>query len=116
MTKDIHLVLKHKDERFTLTKPLYWWCELGGDTLKWTIPANYRTDFASVPTLFHWFIWPYDPKVAIPAIVHDYLLEKRKYERSFCDKIFYKKMLDFGMPTYKAYIAYICVLIYWKLK
>lgn len=54
--KDIYLILKHKDTRFTLSKPLYWWCEMDGDTLDGTIPENYRTDFASIPSLFHWFI------------------------------------------------------------
>jgi hypothetical protein len=40
-----------------------------------TIPAGYKTDFASIPRPFRWLL-PSTGKVARPALLHDWLLHR----------------------------------------
>lgn len=45
--------------------------------VRFTIPAGYSWDGASVPRFFHRVVTPFDPKVITAALEHDYLCDRR---------------------------------------
>lgn len=68
-------------------------CEIGGVR----IPAGYRTDLASVPRLL-WFLvgHPAHPRVAGPAVKHDWLYETGQFSRAEADRQFRRDLRDYG--------------------
>lgn len=61
-----------------------------------TVPAGYKTDFASVPRAF-WSIFPPFGKYSSAAVIHDYLYGTRSRPRKECDKIFLECMEVLGV-------------------
>jgi len=72
------------------------------------VPKGFETNGASVPRLFWWFL---DPATELfeAATVHDYLLSINSNK---ADIIFYRLALKYGVPSYKAKIAYLSVKLY----
>lgn len=63
-----------------LITPLFYWSVLLGDNLI-TVPIGFLTDLASVPRLpFTWFLA--GGRVPRPAVIHDYLYQKRGFDTS----------------------------------
>jgi len=76
------------------------------------IPAGSTTDFASIPR-FLWNIFPpYDKGYLIPSIVHDFFYRTGHGTRKRADKIFYRLMLKYGTPKWKALLFYLVVRIF----
>jgi hypothetical protein len=68
-------------------------CKNGTESV--TVPANFLTDFASVPKPFM-ILLPWYAKYSKSPILHDYLYQNRglgKYTRKECDQIFLESML-----------------------
>lgn len=86
-----------------------------------TIPAGYKTDFASVPQ-FLWGIFPPHGLAAIPSLIHDYMYDNRIFAdelgdenaRRLADVLFLNNMRDCGVPRWQAYIYYHGVRIFAK--
>lgn len=82
-----------------------------GEGNKIIVPANFKTDYASVPwplTLF----FPKDGRHAIAAVVHDYLYglaRENKFSRVVADAIFLAIMKKSGVNTQKAMVMYFAV-------
>ena len=62
---------------FRLTKP--WPVKLNDDEYL-IIPEGSLSNFATVPWFFRWIIQSSDPVIALPAIIHDYLVAEWIYE------------------------------------
>lgn len=76
------------------------------------VPKGFQTDGASVPKMFWWFL---DPATELfeAAVVHDYLLSIGSRQSH---KIFYKVAIQYGVPKYKAKIAYFAVKLNFGIK
>ena len=81
---------------------------------KITIPKGFKTDFASVPR-FLWNLIPPFGRYGIPAIVHDYLYYSCELPKKEADEIFYRLMLERGVPKLKAYLMYIAVRLFGRM-
>ena len=82
------------------------------------IPKGTTTDFASVPRILWWLFPPYDRNYLVPSIVHDFLYWTQIRDRKTADKLFYKLMLKYGTPKWKAKLFYWSVRLFgwiaWK--
>lgn len=86
-----------------------------------TIPAGYKTDFASVPQ-FLWGIFPPHGLAAIPSLIHDYMYDNRIFAdelgdenaRRLADVFFLNNMTDCGVPRWQRLVYYYTVRIFAK--
>jgi hypothetical protein len=74
----------------------------------WTVPARFRTDFASIPTVIRWLI-PVFGRSCKAAVLHDWLCYRAvaKPDRSH---FFLAQMLEDGVPKWQAQVQYLAVL------
>jgi hypothetical protein len=76
------------------------------------VPINERTDFASVPRVFVWFIPRYG-RYTKAAILHDYLcsieVPARRISRIEADGIFRQAMRELGVPFLRRWIMWAAV-------
>ncbi len=92
------------------------WCELLEPLhitvlgAKFTIPAGFQTDFASVPKMF-WSIIPPMGLYTIAAIAHDFLYWDKTYARKFADKVFKALMEFYKVAKIKIIVMYAAVRI-----
>lgn len=86
-----------------------------------TIPAGYKTDFASVPQ-FLWGIFPPHGLAAIPSLIHDFMYDNRVFAdelgdenaRRLADVLFLNNMTDCGVPRWQRLIYFYGVRIFAK--
>lgn len=86
-----------------------------------TIPAGYKTDFASVPQ-FLWGIFPPHGLAAIPSLIHDYMYDNRVFAddlgdenaRRLADVFFLNNMTDCGVPRWQRLIYFYGVRVFAK--
>lgn len=86
-----------------------------------TIPAGYKTDFASVPQ-FLWGIFPPHGLAAIPSLIHDYMYDNRIFAdelgdenaRRLADVFFLNNMTDCGVPRWQRMIYFYAVRLFAK--
>lgn len=72
------------------------------------VPPGFTTDFASVPRLF-WSIIPPVGKIAIPAIVHDYIYTVQPAGRKWADAVMFELMRKSGCNWLHCWTVW-CVL------
>ncbi len=118
------LDLKKDRKRFQLIESFEYWRHTKDDNDIITIPAGYRTDFASVPRFF-WRIIPPIGLYGKAAVIHDYLYDNyrarfaqypatsyfRKKMRKECDLIFLEAMEVLGVSKWKRLLMYRAVRI-----
>ena len=66
------------------------------------VPDGYVTDFASLPSVLHWWIRPTDSRGARAAIVHDWIYHTHIYPRCVADAFYQVILRQDGMPRRKA--------------
>jgi hypothetical protein len=77
-----------------------------------TVPVGMRTDFASVPRVFVWFLPRYG-RYTTAAILHDYLWRERAAQGTLsyidADGLFRRAMRELGVPFLKRWIMWAAV-------
>ena len=73
------------------------------------IPAGFKTDLASVPSILHWFQTPYGREMNKPSVLHDFLYSAELLPRGKMDDIFGDALKACGMPDWKANICWSAV-------
>ena len=76
-----------------------------------TVPVNFISDFASVPTIFRGLI-PKDGKYTIPAVLHDWNYTVHYYSRKRCDEIFFESMQVIGVSWWKRHVMFRAVRLF----
>ena len=117
-----HLIPPHDNESlFTLAEPLEYerFFEWSGQFI--VVPKWTKTNFASLPWILTLFIKPYDRRIALAAIVHDYLFTWKNTLKQYqeANDIFYEAMLVCWAPRYIAIPFYLAVTFskyFYKLK
>jgi Protein of unknown function (DUF1353) len=85
--------------------------EYQAQTERYTVPANQRTDFASVPRAFVWFIPTYG-RYTKAAILHDHLCDLARagtFDRRDADGIFRQAMRSLGVAFLRRWIMWAAV-------
>ena len=77
-----------------------------------TVPAGFRSDGASVPWLFWWFMPPRGDHTRA-AILHDYFCDHPEVCRQrTADALFVEMLVHLGVPIWRRVPAYLAVRIY----
>ncbi|MEM7297355.1 MAG: DUF1353 domain-containing protein, partial [Bacteroidota bacterium] len=83
-----------------------------------TIPADYITDFASIPDGVVWFMHPNSKKVRMASLGHDLIWDEREYFqrklglsghelKKLSNKEFRMRCMADGVDRFRAYIMYV---------
>lgn len=94
-------------DSFTLIQPLVYRSTRHGTRLI-TVPANFTTDFASVPR----GLWNILPKMGPwdkASVIHDFLYQTGSVPKATADAIFSEAMSISGVPTWKRWTMYLAV-------
>lgn len=97
-------------ETFELLEPLHY----QGDTQNFTIPAGFKTDFASVPRIFTWLIPRYGAYTK-SAILHDYLGSSGLISHADNDGIFRRTMRELGVSLLRRWMMWAAVRAWTRL-
>lgn len=97
---------KVEDSTWMIVTPLIYSSDILDDVI--TVPADFETDFASVPRLPLAFLLTGDSAHAA-AVVHDWLYEKQQYTRAICDLVFEEACVAAGEPKWRATLMWIGV-------
>jgi hypothetical protein len=77
-----------------------------------TVPVGQRTDFASVPRVYVWFLPRYG-RYTLAAILHDYLwrhaVQRGELPYADADGIFRRAMRQLGVPFFKRWMMWTAV-------
>jgi hypothetical protein len=74
-----------------------------------TVPHQFRTDFASVPRPFVWLLPPYGAYTKA-AILHDYLCKpEAEVRRADADGLFRRAMWELGVPFIRRWMMWAAV-------
>lgn len=82
-----------------------------GSTDLFTVPAGFRSDFASVPQLFLWLI-PRAGRYTKAAVLHDFLSEEAdagRFNRCDADGIFRRTMRELGVSALRRWLMWMAV-------
>jgi hypothetical protein len=75
-----------------------------------TVPDGFKTDLASIPSIFYFLFSPNETCTVYPSIVHDYLYSCGGWvRRKYADDVLYSFLLERGYPKYKAFLFYLSV-------
>lgn len=84
----------------------------GTTIVAFTVPAGFRSDGASVPVLFWWFMPPRGDHLRA-AILHDFFCDHPEVCRQrTADALFIEMLVHLGVPFWRRTPAYIAVRIY----
>ncbi len=79
---------------------------------KIVVYSGFKTDGASVPKIFRWFVDPFSGNYLPAAIVHDALYQSQILTREESDLIFLNGMLTCGVSPIKAEILFQAVSLF----
>lgn len=107
-----HLDLRHSGvKRWKLLAALIYESIAG---TRYTAPADFETDLASVPR-FLWPIFPPHGKYAPAAVIHDWMLESG-FDRKVCDLVFLEGMKTLGVVFWRRWTVYAGVRAWYYIK
>ncbi|MGS2810132.1 DUF1353 domain-containing protein [Nocardia sp. MW-W600-9] len=105
-------VVEELDARFwRLVEPLTY----QGAVQTFTVPAGFRTDFASVPRALVWLIPRYGAYTRA-AILHDYLCRTEMVGRADADGIFRRCLHEFAVSTPRRWMMWAAVRLGSRLR
>ncbi|MFF0200131.1 DUF1353 domain-containing protein [Streptomyces sp. NPDC005017] len=79
-----------------------------GSSQTFVVPVPFRTDFASVPTMFVWLIPRYGVYTKA-AILHDFLCREAPVSRADADGIFRRALRELGVSALRRWIMWAAV-------
>jgi len=114
-TEKLVVSLEKDGTHWQLEKDFQYYTQLFGDRVYITVPTGFRTDFASIPKIFHSFIKDKD-KYNKASVVHDWLYHSKQFDRKTADKIFLEAMTVLNIHPIKRYIFYWAVRLFGGLR
>lgn len=95
--------LAHKGQGlWRLLQPLVFEDTYGG---VWTVPADFESDFASVPRIPFIFAWAGNTAHG-PAVLHDWAIRTEACAREYADDLFRQAMESINMPHWRIALMY----------
>lgn len=76
-----------------------------------TVPAGFRTNFASVPQLVENII-PRTGRISLPSLFHDWLYTAKLTKRRHADGIFRRMMRERGIGVVKRWLVYLILRVF----
>ena len=94
-----------------LTKDFVYTYGKNGHCSQWTVPENFKTDFASVPRWLNWLISPVG-RLRRPAVVHDLHYREKAIPRFLADALLVTAAVEEGLPVWKACLAFFALRLF----
>ena len=95
-----------------VTRPYAYVHPIHGVDVKVEVPLGFVTDFASIPSAFHFIVQPFG-RHAPAAVLHDYLYAiGQKKARRLADRLFLNAMKDAGVPGFRRSLMYRMVRLF----
>lgn len=89
-----------------VTRPYAYMHEVRGAMVSVEIPQGFVTDFASIPSFFHFIVQPFG-RHAPAAVLHDYLYALgQKKARRLADRLFLNAMREAGVGALRRSLMY----------
>jgi hypothetical protein len=102
---DTPLVVEQLDSNcWELKAPLVY----HGKERPFTLPPDFRTDFATVPFFLTWLVPRYG-NYTNAAVLHDWLLDETDIKRCDCDGIFRRALRELGVPFVRRWVMWAAV-------
>lgn len=80
-------------------------------TTRYTVPAGFETDFASIPRLFWTFVGHPAGQYAQAAVLHDWLYRTKAAPRAEADRIFREAMGVLEVPAWQRWAMWAAVRV-----
>ena len=81
------------------------------------VPKGFITNGADIPRVLWSIFPPNSPEYLSAVVIHDYMCAKKDvFTYKEADEMFYRAMMDIGVPKWKAKLFYISCRIYHRLK
>lgn len=71
----------------------------------WTVPADFESDFASVPRLPFIYAWAGNTAHG-PSVLHDWAIRTGATSREYADELFRQAMESVNMPRWRIALMY----------
>lgn len=95
-----------------VTRPYAYVHPIHGIEVTVEVPLGFVTDFASIPSIFHFIVQPFG-RHAPAAVLHDYLYAiGQKKARRLADRLFLNAMKDAGVPGFRRSLMYRMVRLF----
>jgi hypothetical protein len=95
-----------------VTRPYAYVHPIHGVEVTVEVPLGFVTDFASIPSFFHFIVQPFG-RHAPAAVLHDYLYAiGQKKARRLADRLFLNAMKDAGVPGFRRSLMYRMVRLF----
>ena len=95
-----------------VTRPYAYVHPVHGVDVTVEVPLGFVTDFASIPSIFHFIVQPFG-RHAPAAVLHDYLYDiGQKKARRLADRLFLNAMKDAGVPGFRRSVMYRMVRLF----
>lgn len=95
-----------------VTRPYAYMHPIYGTDVKVEVPLGFVTDFASIPSFFHFIVQPFG-RHAPAAVLHDYLYALgQKKARHLADRLFLNAMKDAGVPALRRSLMFRMVRLF----
>ncbi len=95
-----------------VTRPYAYVHPVHGVEVTVEVPLGFVTDFASIPSFFHFIVQPFG-RHAPAAVLHDYLYALgQKKARRLADRLFLNAMKDAGVPGFRRSLMYRMVRLF----
>lgn len=95
-----------------VTRPYAYVHPIHGVEVTVEVPLGFVTDFASIPSFFHFIVQPFG-RHAPAAVLHDYLYALgQKKARRLADRLFLNAMKDAGVPGFRRSLMYRMVRLF----
>ncbi|MBI1254246.1 MAG: DUF1353 domain-containing protein [Hyphomonas sp.] len=95
-----------------VTRPYAYVHPVHGVDVTVEVPLGFVTDFASIPSIFHFIVQPFG-RHAPAAVLHDYLYAiGQKKARRLADRLFLNAMKDAGVPGFRRSVMYRMVRLF----
>ncbi|MDP1554983.1 MAG: DUF1353 domain-containing protein [Hyphomonas sp.] len=95
-----------------VTRPYAYVHPIHGVEVTVEVPLGFVTDFASIPSFFHFIVQPFG-RHALAAVLHDYLYAiGQKKARRLADRLFLNAMKDAGVPGFRRSLMYRMVRLF----
>lgn len=97
------------DQHDRLIRPLVFYSAVLDLDIK--VPRGFVTDYASVPRVPIAY-WLNGGTAKYPAVIHDYLYQKKDFPRADADRVFLEAMQVNGQPAWRRYAMYLGVRVF----
>ena len=99
---------KNREKYYVLKEEFYF---IDGNK-RYYLKAGFKTNLASIPWAFRWFLKPNDKRWIRGSVIHDGLYKFKRLSRFKSDLLYYKMIRVDGTPIFLAISFYLALFLF----